>query len=105
MAISNVENICASYQKAAVEVLVLKTISAAKEYCVKSVGVVGGVAANSLLRKWLAEKMMESGFEFYLPQLKYCTDNAAMIARAGIQRFEAAYYSQPDLDALPALNL
>jgi N6-L-threonylcarbamoyladenine synthase len=101
----NIEHICASYQKAAIEVLVVKTISAAKEYKVKSVGVVGGVAANSLLRQWLTEKVMEIGFGFYLPELIYCTDNAAMIARAGIQRINAGQYSRPDLNAVPYLSL
>jgi N6-L-threonylcarbamoyladenine synthase len=101
----NMEHICASYQKAAVEVLVIKTVSAAKEYKVRSVGIVGGVASNSLLRKWLAEKVREIGIKFYLPEIVYCTDNAAMIARAGMQRLEAALFSSPDLNAVPALSL
>jgi N6-L-threonylcarbamoyladenine synthase len=101
----NLKNICASYQKAAVEVLVKKTIEAAKEYRVKSVGIVGGVAANSLLRKWLAEEAIGTGLEFFLPELAYCTDNAAMIARAGIQRLMAGISSSTDINAIPALRL
>jgi len=101
----NLPHICASYQKAAIEVLVHKTQVAAKKYQVKSVGVVGGVAANSLLRRWMAEEIKHLGKGFYLPEFQYCTDNAAMIARAGMERLRTGLTSNPDLNAYPSLKL
>ena len=101
----NLSHICASYQKAAIEVLVVKTANAAEKYKVQSVGVVGGVAANSLLRIWLNEVIETKGLKLYLPSLNYCTDNAAMIARAGWQRLKVGITSPPDLNAYPYLPL
>jgi N6-L-threonylcarbamoyladenine synthase len=101
----NFNHICASYQSAAIEVLVKKTIWAAKNNTVHSVGVVGGVAANSLLRKWLKNEVEAIGIQFYLPELRYCTDNAAMIARAGLERLKAGITSKADLNAYPSLRL
>jgi N6-L-threonylcarbamoyladenine synthase len=101
----NMPHICASYQKAAVEVLIKKTILAAKQYKVKSVGIVGGVAANSLLRRWMADEMKNLKIDFFVPDFQYCTDNAAMIARAGIERLRNGLKSAPDLNAYPSLKL
>jgi N6-L-threonylcarbamoyladenine synthase len=101
----NLSHICASYQQAAVEVLVVKTLNAAKKFKVRSVGVVGGVAANSLLRKWLDKEIKQLGFEYYLPDFQYCTDNAAMIARAGFERLKHGIFSQVGLNAYPSLRL
>jgi N6-L-threonylcarbamoyladenine synthase len=98
-------HICASYQQAAVEVLVRKTLMAAKKHKVKSVGVVGGVAANSLLRKWLQSEIINSGAQFYLPPLNFCTDNAAMIARAGLERIRRGLDSALDINADPSWQL
>jgi N6-L-threonylcarbamoyladenine synthase len=103
--IAQMNNICASYQQAAIEVLVRKTVTAAKKYKVKSAGVVGGVAANSLLRKWLYSEMESSGIPFYLPPLIYCTDNAAMIACAGQQRIKRGLDSKLDINAYPSWQL
>ena len=101
----NLAHICSSYQQAAVEVLVKKTVRAAEAFRVRSVGVVGGVAANSLLRRWLREEIQNLNKSFYLPDFAYCTDNAAMIARAGLQRLEAGESSPQSLNAYPALRL
>lgn len=101
----NLNHICASYQKAAVEVLVTKTVSAAKKFSVVSVGLVGGVAANSYLRNRLISEMSHTNITVYLPPMQYCTDNAAMIARAGLERLSRKIESPPDLNALPALSI
>jgi len=101
----NLSNICASYQRAAIEVLVQKTLLAAQKYEVKTVGVVGGVAANSLLRQWMADEIKRLQLTFFLPELSYCTDNAAMIARAGMERLRNGLTSAPDLNAYPSLKL
>ena len=101
----HLKDICASYQKAAVEVLVVKTIHAAKEFGARNVAIAGGVAANSLLRSWLKQACEENGFKFYLPELAYCTDNAAMIARAGMEYLKQGKQSDLTLNAYPALKL
>jgi N6-L-threonylcarbamoyladenine synthase len=101
----NLSDICASYQKAAIDVLVNKTVLAAQKYQVKSVGVVGGVAANSLLRSWMADEIENLKLNFCLPELQYCTDNAAMIAKAGLERLNIGLRSEPDLNAYPSLKL
>ena len=101
----NINHICASFQQAAIEVLVTKTLAAARKYKVRSVGVVGGVAANSLLREWLVNETNKSNIRLYLPHIQFCTDNAAMIARAGWQRLKQGISSSPDLNAFPSLGL
>jgi N6-L-threonylcarbamoyladenine synthase len=101
----NLHHVCASYQRAAVEVLVHKTIKAADRFRVKSAGIVGGVAANSLLRKWLKTELENTGVECYLPPLHYCTDNAAMIAYAGLERIKRGLVSSLDINAYPSWQL
>ena len=101
----NMNHICASYQQAAVEVLVRKAVQAANKYKVKSVGVVGGVAANSLLRQWLKSEVENNGIKFDLPPLHYCTDNAAMIAWAGLERINRGLASDLDINAYPSWQL
>jgi N6-L-threonylcarbamoyladenine synthase len=101
----NLNNICASYQAAAVDVLVQKTITAAEKFKSKRIAIAGGVAANSLLRSRLEDECSIKGFEFYLPEFKYCTDNAAMIARAGYEYINRKIYSDQNLNAYPALKL
>jgi len=73
----------ASFQQAAIDVLVAKTIRAAKQYRAKSVMLSGGVASNKLLRKTLKKESEKIGANFFAPDIKYNLDNAAMIAAAG----------------------
>lgn len=75
--------ICHEFQRAAVEVILQKTIRAAKEHGAKSIFLSGGVAANKYLRGELEKRASEAGFNFSKPQLEYTGDNAAMIAMAG----------------------
>ena len=75
-------NIAASFQKAATEVLVNKTMRAAREFGAKSVFLAGGVAANKDLRKELKKHAAELGAQLFSPDFKYNTDNASMIAAA-----------------------
>lgn len=101
----NLSNICASFQQAAVEVLVYKTIEAARTYQIRQIGVCGGVAANSLLRTLMKDEAAKYNLGVNFPALKYCTDNAAMIARAGLERLRHGYTSALDLNAYPSLQL
>ena len=82
-----INNIAASFQQAVIDVLISKTIKAAKEYKVKTVLLSGGVAANQELRQQMTEKIKKESFRFQVPSFKLCTDNAAMIAAA-------AYYKK-----------
>jgi N6-L-threonylcarbamoyladenine synthase len=102
---SNINDVCASYQEAAVDIIVKKAMRAAHRYKVKSIGLVGGVAANSRLRILLQQAAEEDGIAVRLPEFKFCTDNAAMIARAGLERLRAGTFSPYSLNAFPALKL
>ena len=84
-----VADLAASFQAAAVKVLVKKTIKAAQELGVPRIVLAGGVAANRQLR---AELIRQSEVPVYIPQLRYCTDNAAMVAAAGFYFDEASAY-------------
>lgn len=78
------KNICASFQAAVVDVLIEKTLQAVKKYNVKTCLLAGGVAANKLLRRKLGKRLSQElpAVTYHLPLLKYCTDNAAMVAQA-----------------------
>lgn len=80
---------CASFQQAIIDVLVEKTVTAARAHAISSVVLGGGVSANLSLRQQMAERCRAEGFELYLPALQNCTDNGAMIAFAGLQQFLA----------------
>ncbi|MCX6792416.1 MAG: tRNA (adenosine(37)-N6)-threonylcarbamoyltransferase complex transferase subunit TsaD [Candidatus Falkowbacteria bacterium] len=77
------------FQEAVVDVLVTKTIRAAKEYKARSVFLAGGVAANIRLREKLAEEVKKIDLEFSMPKMEYTTDNAAMIASAAYFKFKS----------------
>jgi N6-L-threonylcarbamoyladenine synthase len=78
-----IEDICASFQEAVVDVLVEKTLEAARSNNVQNIVMGGGVAANSRLREHMKMRGAEAGCETYITPIEYCTDNAAMIALAG----------------------
>jgi N6-L-threonylcarbamoyladenine synthase len=81
------EDICASFQEAVVDVLVEKTVRAALEKKVKSVVLGGGVSSNRRLREAFAHRCRREGLSFHVPRPSYCTDNAAMIALAGYYKY------------------
>ncbi|HAM80887.1 tRNA (adenosine(37)-N6)-threonylcarbamoyltransferase complex transferase subunit TsaD [Ornithinibacillus bavariensis] len=99
------EDIAASFQASVIDVLVTKTVKAAKQYQVKQVIVAGGVAANRGLRAELEARFSETGIPLLIPPLKLCTDNAAMIAAAGTIDFEKGKRAGLDLNANPSLLL
>jgi len=78
-----VADLAASFQEAVVDVLVEKTMRAAESHGFSSIVVGGGVAANSRLRAAFRQAARENKVHVYLPDLSFCTDNAAMIAAAG----------------------
>lgn len=82
-----VDDVCAAFQDAVVEVLVEKTLLAAKREAVNRIVIGGGVSANKRLRDYFQSRCHESAVSFYAPKPVYCTDNGAMIALAGYHKF------------------
>jgi N6-L-threonylcarbamoyladenine synthase len=97
-----VEDMAASFQASVVDVLVSKTLAAARAFKVKEILVAGGVSANRALREaFLAQKE----FPVHIPALSLCTDNAAMIASAGYFRHVLGQHDPLNLDVLPTWPL
>ncbi len=100
-----VADLCASFQQAVVEVLVRKAIDSAVRAGVKTLTVVGGVAANSALQTQIRQAGESVGLEVLIPPVHYCTDNAAMIALAGYYRLLNGERADYDLDAYASADL
>lgn len=79
----NKEDICASFQKTLIDILLNKLVKAAKHTGIKEITIGGGVSANSGLRDRIEEEGRKRGWNTYLPEFKFTTDNAAMIAISG----------------------
>lgn len=99
----NKEDICASFQKTLIDILMDKLIKAAKQTGIKAVAIGGGVSANSALRERVTQEGAKRGWKTYLPEFKFTTDNAAMIAIAGYFRFLAG--ERTPLDVAPVSRL
>ncbi|MGC9196245.1 MAG: tRNA (adenosine(37)-N6)-threonylcarbamoyltransferase complex transferase subunit TsaD [Syntrophobacteraceae bacterium] len=84
----SLQDFAASFQEAVVDVLVEKSILAAKQSGLSSIAAVGGVAANSRLRERLAQAALAENLRLYLPPVKFCTDNAVMIAAAAYRTWQ-----------------
>ncbi|HHZ83594.1 MAG TPA: tRNA (adenosine(37)-N6)-threonylcarbamoyltransferase complex transferase subunit TsaD [Nitrospirales bacterium] len=91
-------DIAAGYQASIVQVLVQKTIHAAVCYDISDIVVVGGVAANSLLRKTMADRAATHQFRVHVPELRHCTDNGAMIAAAGWNAYTHREFASLDIE-------
>lgn len=101
----NADDIAASFQKSVVEVLVGKTIHAAKEKGVSKVAMAGGVSSNSALRAEMAAQCEKNGFSLNVPDPILCTDNAAMIGSAAYFEYIKGVRDGLDLNANPNLKL
>jgi N6-L-threonylcarbamoyladenine synthase len=100
----NKADLCASFEKTVTEILIENTKKALKQINIKTVALAGGVSANSYIRNEFL-KLKEIGIEVYMPDLKLCTDNAAMIASAGYYNFIDGKRDELDLNAVPNLKL
>ena len=107
----NKADLCASFEKATTDILLENTLKALKYINTNSKNKVdklvlaGGVSANSYIRKQFEKLAQNNELEVYFPELKLCTDNAAMIAAAGYYNFIKGDRAQLDLNAVPNLKL
>lgn len=98
-------DIAASFQKAVVEVLCEHTVEQAQRRGVQTICLAGGVASNSRLRAEMDKRAKENGLRVLYPPLRFCTDNAVMIASAGYFNYMAGLTAGYDLNAKPSLDL
>lgn len=99
----NKEDICASFQKALIDILMDKLVKAAEQTGIRDITIGGGVSANSGLRNRIEEEGLKRGWNTFLPEFKFTTDNAAMIAIAGYYHYLAGERSS--LDTAPVSRL
>ena len=99
----NKADICASFQKALIDILMDKLIKAARQTGIKEITLGGGVSANSGLRTRVEEEGKKRGWNVYLPEFKFTTDNAAMIAIAGYHHYLAG--DRARLDVAPVSRM
>ncbi len=101
----NVADLCASLQFTIIDILLRKLRKAIKQTGVKTVAIGGGVAANSGLRGAMVSLAEELGLELFLPERRFTTDNAAMIAIAGYFKHEAGLFSSQDIAPMPRMHV
>jgi len=94
---NHMADICASYQHRIVSYLLSQLQKASNDTGIKQIGISGGVAANSYLRKMLKDKEQELGWKVYIPAFEYCTDNAAMVAMAAKFKYDAGKFAEMDV--------
>ena len=100
----NKADLCASFEKTVTEVLIGNVRKAIEQTGMKSLAIAGGVSANSYIRSEIL-KLQNDDLKVYMPDLKLCTDNAAMIGSAGYYNFINGKRDELDLNAVPNLKL
>lgn len=102
---AEIVDLAASFQRRVVETLLDRTFAAAQWHRARSIGIAGGVSANSRLRAEAVERSRQAGSPVFIPSLSLSTDNAAMIAAAGMRQIAAGRYAAADLNASASLPL
>ncbi len=93
----NKADLCASLQHTIIDILMQKLIKATKQFEIKEVAIAGGVSANSGLRTAVAEEGIKRGWNTYIPEFKFTTDNAGMIAMVGLIKYKRGEFSSLDV--------
>ena len=96
----NKADLCASFQKDLIDILLKKLILAAKQTGIRQVAIAGGVSANSGLRSRIEAEGRGRGWTTFLPELRFTTDNAAMIAITGYYKYQAGQFAPLDIAPL-----
>jgi putative glycoprotease GCP len=96
----NKADLCASFQKDLIDILLKKLVLAARETGIRQVAIAGGVSANSGLRNRIEEEGRHRGWTTFLPELRFTTDNAAMIAITGYYKYQAGQFAELDIAPL-----
>jgi N6-L-threonylcarbamoyladenine synthase len=101
----DVADVCATFQRVVVETLVERTFETARWLGARSVGIAGGVSANSRLREDARARGERDGLPVFIPALRLSTDNAAMIAAAGLRKLERGEFSPLTFNAQASLPI
>lgn len=101
----NIHDLCASVQNTIVDILLEKLALAAKREGINQIAIAGGVSANSELRKRFEQLGKENGWQTFIPQFEYCTDNAAMIAIVAHYKYLAGDFASQSVGPMPRLKL
>jgi N6-L-threonylcarbamoyladenine synthase len=101
----HIDDLCASFQEAVVDMLVAPVKKAMRDHDVKDLGLVGGVSANSRLREKLTTMVHSIRGRLFVPPMAYCMDNAAMIAMAGYHQLQSGRTAELSVTADPSLVL
>lgn len=95
----NIHDLCASVQQRIVSILMNKLSKAVDQYDIREVALAGGVAANSALRKAMADKRDTDGWNIFIPKISYCTDNAAMIGQQAYFKYKSGLFADQHIQA------
>ena len=101
----NVADMAASFQERIDQILAKKLLAAAADTNARQVVLAGGVAANGRLRQLVNDGAQKLGAKVFLPELKYCGDNGAMIAAQGYYEFQDGNLADWSLNGLPTLPI
>lgn len=101
----NKEDVAASFQKTVADILVEKLMTAASNLGYTEIALAGGVSANSGVRNKLKKECDKRGYNLYMPEFKYCGDNAAMIGAQGYHDYMAGKRADASLNAVATLSL
>lgn len=99
------KDLCASFQKTVVKILVDKTIRSGKKYKIKNIVISGGVASNKLLREEIIKTASDENMKVFIPQKKFCTDNAGMIGVVGYHFLKQGIKTDLSISAIPDWTL
>ena len=101
----NLDDLCASIQKAIIDILFVKLIKAASDLGIQQIAIAGGVSANSGLRSELQRIGKEKKWKTFIPKFEFCTDNAAMIAITGKFMYEKGLFADQSVSAMARLKI